>query len=834
MSEVKRLRIVTLGALTLIGMTAMPLMAQTIRYKTLPNGKKAFYVPVAGFSARSANYGEAGNFVLDPDANQVDGPWLSGAAYYFALTAQMSQYSWMVDCGHPQAPSPCQWDQTQADVWVEYQITPDDDLPADFKAFMTGTWYFHTRCQIPNTGSTDDKNEDSNWLIVNGQPPLAQGTDDKGDINITDHVPTDAEWLTAVNPASPNAPQRRWDRACNDVQLSHWGRTGLRPSWTWVGSIDSQHIQKTMTLILYPGATKETFTYRIYEAEASPWNARIDIMCWTNDPDFWPQDADYENACGGGTCVNQHSVTGFSPTSGSSGGNTTITITGTNLSAVTGARLLKVGGGADIVGSNLRMEGADLKVDLPTQNAAWGDYQIKTQQDCPCATLILATPTFHLDCETPTVFTAIEPSTVSNPGSAQVLRIKGANVTLLTSVKLVYANDRPEITAQSPLTPDGEDLLATFDLSCGQTGGAPAGPYHLYGTRDPASCADPLPKYNALWLRKPPRGSPCVWQPWAAEWSNLNKGADLDPDPVGEAYDPTNWDYSFSQSTVMNTPKDTPPDGGSKAFHLFWDSQPPDTQSQKDGSGGIYQEIAVTPGVPITYSYWWKGAATESSYEDGSWFEMLLLDGPFNLYYADGYQEDDRGQNNPYMIRKVLVPNAGGSFPWTQVTGQTPADQGPYGSRPQTITPATDVVTVVFKAGRSGPGGLEFFLDNAEVSQNGGPNLLANGTFESGSQVIPCEGEWMYRDVCESNFWLRSSLTPVLCPVPFADSDGDGDVDQMDFARFQLCYTGPSKPLVDNSCRCLDLNNDDYIDQVDFNSFEQCASGPGVPSTSCD
>lgn len=81
------------------------------------------------------------------------------------------------------------------------------------------------------------------------------------------------------------------------------------------------------------------------------------------------------------------------------------------------------------------------------------------------------------------------------------------------------------------------------------------------------------------------------------------------------------------------------------------------------------------------------------------------------------------------------------------------------------------------------------------------------------------------------------------CNDPFADADADGDVDQTDFAVFQLCYTGSGQgpvPTTPEYCKCLDVDGaggqpDNDIDQGDFNKFEACASGPGIlASTACD
>jgi hypothetical protein len=77
------------------------------------------------------------------------------------------------------------------------------------------------------------------------------------------------------------------------------------------------------------------------------------------------------------------------------------------------------------------------------------------------------------------------------------------------------------------------------------------------------------------------------------------------------------------------------------------------------------------------------------------------------------------------------------------------------------------------------------------------------------------------------------------------DTDFDLDVDQLDFAVFQQCVTGPgpNNPLFDGlsaQCKCLDRSGsggqpDHAIDQSDLLAFEGCASGPGVAAAAgCD
>lgn len=81
------------------------------------------------------------------------------------------------------------------------------------------------------------------------------------------------------------------------------------------------------------------------------------------------------------------------------------------------------------------------------------------------------------------------------------------------------------------------------------------------------------------------------------------------------------------------------------------------------------------------------------------------------------------------------------------------------------------------------------------------------------------------------------------CNDPFADADGDGDVDQGDLSVFQHCLSGTGNPLpVDPIyCVCFDRPEgggqvpDGDVDNTDYQAFEDCASGAGVPADpTCD
>ncbi|MDM8006123.1 MAG: hypothetical protein QUV05_08260 [Phycisphaerae bacterium] len=81
---------------------------------------------------------------------------------------------------------------------------------------------------------------------------------------------------------------------------------------------------------------------------------------------------------------------------------------------------------------------------------------------------------------------------------------------------------------------------------------------------------------------------------------------------------------------------------------------------------------------------------------------------------------------------------------------------------------------------------------------------------------------------------MRVKFVGMACNDPFADVDGDKDVDQADFAAFQACFTGTGGILV-GGCECFDRLDDKDVDSDDAGFFEACASGAGIAADpNCD
>ena len=77
----------------------------------------------------------------------------------------------------------------------------------------------------------------------------------------------------------------------------------------------------------------------------------------------------------------------------------------------------------------------------------------------------------------------------------------------------------------------------------------------------------------------------------------------------------------------------------------------------------------------------------------------------------------------------------------------------------------------------------------------------------------------------------RAQLSAYLLQIeqtPAPDLDRDEDVDQEDFAMFQLCITGEDQGPPAVGCQVADFDDDGDVDEFDLDLFEACAKGPNV------
>ncbi len=97
----------------------------------------------------------------------------------------------------------------------------------------------------------------------------------------------------------------------------------------------------------------------------------------------------------------------------------------------------------------------------------------------------------------------------------------------------------------------------------------------------------------------------------------------------------------------------------------------------------------------------------------------------------------------------------------------------------------------------------------------------------SGRVLIPLNGGNRSSASFAAEAYSLTTFVPAAdLPVVPADFDDDADVDQTDFARFQLCISGEGIIQTDPDCALARLDADGDVDQADLSLFLACMSGP--------
>ena len=78
------------------------------------------------------------------------------------------------------------------------------------------------------------------------------------------------------------------------------------------------------------------------------------------------------------------------------------------------------------------------------------------------------------------------------------------------------------------------------------------------------------------------------------------------------------------------------------------------------------------------------------------------------------------------------------------------------------------------------------------------------------------------------NYSTDCLVLEVVATVP-PDFDEDGNVDDVDFAHFEACFSGPTVAYT-GDCSNADFDTDNDVDQTDFGVFQRCYSGENNPA----
>ncbi|MDM8007698.1 MAG: DUF362 domain-containing protein [Phycisphaerae bacterium] len=187
----------------------------------------------------------------------------------------------------------------------------------------------------------------------------------------------------------------------------------------------------------------------------------------------------------------------------------------------------------------------------------------------------------------------------------------------------------------------------------------------------------------------------------------------------------TSWRADWGVNEVCDFNNVNPTDG-TKCLRLGSSEAGKETFS----SFGVYQEVAVTPGKTYRLDCQWYGRRLGSA----NWWEVILVDGPFDMDQAD---------NGPIVEKNYMFAydNATYGFPgavdttfgwiWTHYQYAPPKDQVDWNHRLGRRKATGNTMTVILKAGSNSAGGVEACFDNVtlrEVSEDYVLSAVSNPT----------------------------------------------------------------------------------------------------------
>ena len=151
------------------------------------------------------------------------------------------------------------------------------------------------------------------------------------------------------------------------------------------------------------------------------------------------------------------------------------------------------------------------------------------------------------------------------------------------------------------------------------------------------------------------------WTEWSAPWA-VSRPA---------------YDYAWA----------TEPYAGTCALHM----------SAVNGSFGVYQEFCVEPGAAFDVTWAWRGIAAGNG-----WGEVLIIDAPYSYDMADA----------PSSYPEVTV-----AAKWeVGFGGAYPPPSADWVEEQSSVTPASDIVTVVLKCGSSSGGNIHAWFDAVTIA----------------------------------------------------------------------------------------------------------------------
>jgi len=255
-------------------------------------------------------------------------------------------------------------------------------------------------------------------------------------------------------------------------------------------------------------------------------------------------------------------------------------------------------------------------------------------------------------------------------------------------------------------------------------------------------------------------------------------------------------------------------------------------------TGGIYQQVHVTPGQEYTFSVWVK--TSDSNLMEG----YLGIDPNGGTDYSI-VQEVDFTSYQTWSKQTVSVVPPGNTvtvFLYARSTKPTKAgyvyfdDASPdCATIPPVITahPVNQTTctggTVTFSVAALGGQPLSYRWQKDGLDLNDGGHYAGATTATLTVSNTNATDTAAYRCVVSNANGTATSETAALAVQDRVapDLNGDCSVDTQDLTLFESCLLGPGVPFPPG-CASRDFDGDQDVDQSDFGIFQRCYSGPGI------
>ncbi len=487
-------------------------------------------------------------------------------------------------------------------------------------------------------------------------------------------------------------------------------------------------------------------------------------------------------------------------------GMTLFTINGTNLDVVNAVTL---SGPQTINGAIVTQTAGQITANFDLTGAALGKYTLTAVRNDGCTSVVVA-DAFELKCGAggASYLATVDAWGGMSGTNPFTFDLTGSGLQSLTQVRLVKLRNSSGVLPGSTGNPvvstnlvpngDGTRLTVTMDLT-----GVEGGRYKVEATHP---CG--LVSYASGFAD----GPFLVWMPF-----NSTRGPNGSP----LVFQNPSFEEAFNNSTNPGLCEaGFPGDANPKAKH--WDQV-----SGQESAGSWSRDKALGFGAPDCGPTGPIAIIDGKHYEDQSMAvgaDQTKSAAFFQTVDASPLLDANGALAQELTVRAIFALHAGDGA--DSLKGYIELRDGPEGAA--VLATSAPIPTLDLKF--AGDPAWKVTLPAGTLITN--PAKIITVIFRAEKQPATQSFPWLIMRV--DNVYTGSYVQPG-CHLPFADSDGDQDVDQVDFAAFQACYTGQGG-IVTGDCLCFDridpgqAQADGDIDQTDMQAFEACASGAGIPA----